>query len=691
MGVGNTMVNNGLAKSCTREYVLALAGNPNSGKTSVFNSLTGSRQHVGNWPGVTVEKKEGSFIAEGNTIRVIDLPGTYSLGALSEDEAVARDYIINEKPDVVVNIVDSTNIERNMYLTSQLLEMGAKVIVALNMYDEAKSRNIEIDINGLSNILGVPVLTTIATKSQGLDELTGLFFKAAGSEYNKPLIINYGKEIEEVINRLSDEIKNEAGLLERYNKRWLAVKILEDDAGIKNNIKKYKIYEKLEKIRSESVKRLESLWGDDIEAVIAEKRYGFIKGIVKETVKRQMSAEEKLTVTDKIDMVVTNRFLGIPIFLLAVWGIFQFTFTLGNPLADLIETFFGWFGGFVGGGIQAVGAPELVVSLIVDGIIGGAGSVLVFMPNIFLLFFAISILEDSGYMARAAYIMDRFMHILGLHGKSFIPMIVGFGCNVPGVLATRTLENKRDRLVSILINPLMSCSARLPVYILFTGAFFSANQGIVIFSLYLLGIVLAIGVGVIFKKLVFKGETSHFVMELPPYRFPTLKSTFIHMWDRGSDFIKKAGTIIVAVVVLVWVLSSLPAGVEYASRESLLGHIGAFISPIFKPAGFGTWEAAVALLFGVVAKEVVVGTLGVVYGVQDEGLQSVIAKMWTPLSAYSFMVMTLIYIPCVATIGAIKRETNSWAWTFFAIGYSLVLGWVMSVLVYQVGSLLGFS
>lgn len=685
------MVNNSVINNGVREYVLALAGNPNSGKTSLFNSLTGARQHVGNWPGVTVEKKEGSYVADGITIRVVDLPGTYSLGALSEDEAVARDYIINEKPDVVVNIVDSTNIERNMYLTTQLLEMGAKIVVALNMYDEAKARNIEVDIKGLSTLLGVPVLTTIATKSQGLDELTKCFFQAAYKEDSKPLIINYGKEIEEAIKKLEEEIKKEDSLEKRYNARWLAVKLLEGDEGIKNSIRECGIYDKLEKIRNESVKKLESLWGDDIEAIIAEKRYGFIKGIVKETVKRHVSAEEKLTVTDKIDMVVTNKFLGIPIFLLAVWGVFQFTFTLGNPLADLIETFFGWFGESVRGGIQSAGAPELLVSLIVDGIIGGVGSVIVFMPNIFLLFFAISILEDSGYMARAAYIMDRFMHTLGLHGKSFIPMIVGFGCNVPGVLATRTLENKRDRLVSILINPLMSCSARLPVYIVFTGAFFSANQGIVIFSLYLLGIVLAIGVGVIFKKLIFKGETSHFVMELPPYRLPTLKSTFIHMWDRGRDFIVKAGTIIVAVVVLVWVLSSLPAGVEYASRESFLGQLGALISPIFKPAGFGNWEAAVALLFGIVAKEVVVGTLGVVYGVQDEGLQSVIAKMWTPLSAYSFMVMTLIYIPCVATIGAIKRETNSWAWTSFAIGYSLVLGWVMSVLVYQIGLLLGFS
>lgn len=680
-----------LTRVKTREIVMALAGNPNSGKTALFNSLTGARQHVGNWPGVTVEKKEGSFVSDGVSIKAVDLPGTYSLGAYSEDEVVARDYIIFEKPDVVVNIIDSTNLERNLYLTSQLLEMGVNVIIALNMYDEAMSKKIEIDMGRLSQLLDVSVLPTVAVKSRGLAELVAQVIKTPEEKSREPLRINYGKDAEEVIGNMQDVIKKDAELSADFNARWLAIKFLEGDRTIRRVAEQYSSFACLEKLRLNSVNRLEGIWGDDIESVFAEKRYGFIGGVVKEAVRRHISAEEKQSVSDKIDRVVTNRYLGIPIFLLAMWGIFQFTFTLGNPVADWMGAILRWLGAIVKGWVQAAGAPDLLNSLIVDGIIGGVGSVIVFMPNIFLLFFAISLLEDSGYMARAAYITDRFMHTLGLHGKSFIPMIVGFGCNVPGILATRTLENKRDRLVTILINPLMSCSARLPVYILFTGAFFAAKQGLVIFSLYLLGIILAIGMGFIFKKLVFKGETSHFVMELPPYRIPTLKSTFIHMWDRGSSFIRKAGTIIVAVVVLVWVLSSLPAGVDYAGRDSLLGHLGALIAPVFKPAGFGTWEAAVALLFGIVAKEVVVGTLGTIYGAKEEGLTAFIAKSWTPLSAYSFMVMTLLYIPCVATIGAIKRETNSWGWTAFAIGYSLLLGWVMAVLVFQVGRLLGFA
>ncbi len=673
-----------------KEIVIAIAGNPNCGKTVIFNTLTGARQHVGNWPGVTVEKKEGRFVHGGRRIKVVDLPGTYSLGAYSEDEAVARDYILFEKPDVVVNVVDSTNMERNMYLTCQLLEMGVKVVMALNMYDEAKARKLEIDMKKLSFLLGVPVIPTVATKNQGMTELIQAVLESSGVPGAQTPGINYGNDVEEVVKRLQDGIKKDSGL-SAYNARLLAVKFLERDSTIEELLRKSMEYAALKEYRDHWAKKLEAMWGDDIEVFFAEKRYGFISGIVRETLKKYMSAEEKQSISDKIDRVVTNRYLGIPIFLLAMWGVFQFTFTLGTPLAGLIEAFFGWLGSLINGGLAAAGAPVLLNSLIVDGIIGGAGSVIVFMPNIFLLFFAISLLEDSGYMARAAYITDRFMHTLGLHGKSFIPMIVGFGCNVPAILATRTLDNKRDRLVTILINPLMSCSARLPVYILFTGAFFSAQQGLIIFSLYFLGIVLAILMGVLFKKFIFKGETSHFVMELPPYRVPTLRSTFIHMWDRGSAFIKKAGTIIVAVVVLVWVLSSLPAGVEYASPTSFLGRIGGFIAPVFRPAGFGTWEASVALLFGIVAKEVVVGTLGTVYGAGEEGLAAILAATWTPLSAFSFMVMTLLYIPCVATIGAIRRETNSWGWTGFAIGYSLVLGWIMAVIVYQIGSLLGFA
>ncbi len=673
------------------QLVVALAGNPNSGKTTVFNNLTGSRQHVGNWPGVTVEKKEGQFVFEGKVIRVIDLPGTYSLGAYSEDEAVARDYILFERPDVVINVVDATNLERNLYLTTHLLEMGANVVIALNMFDELKARQVDIDAPRLSDMLKVPVVPTVATRNKGMKELVAQALQAAEDGVKETLKINYGKEMETELAAMEEEISSNPGLSDNLSPRWLTVKLLEGDEGVLKWLNKYPGLERLLARRDEVVNQLEGIIGEDIESFVADRRYGFIGGLAKEVVTRRQTAEERLSTSDKIDRVVTNRYLGIPLFLLAMWVVFQFTFTVGDPLIGWIEDFFEFLGGAAGPWLEGLGVSSLISSLVVDGIIAGVGSVLVFIPNIFLLFFAISLLEDSGYMARAAYIMDRFMHTLGLHGKSFIPLLIGFGCNVPAIMATRTLENKRDRMITILINPLMSCTARLPVYILFTAAFFSAHQGLVVFSLYILGLVLAVLMGMLFKRFLFKGETSHFVMELPPYRVPTLKGTLIHMWERGSIFIRKAGTIIFVTVVLIWVLSSLPWGVEYASQESVLGHIGSFVAPIFTPAGFGNWEAAVALIFGILAKEVVVGTLGVIYSMEGAGLTSVIAQYWTPLSAYAFMVMTLIYIPCIAVIGVIKRETNSWGWTGFAVGYSLVLGWLMAVLIYQVGMLFGLG
>lgn len=673
------------------QLVMALAGNPNSGKTTIFNNLTGSHQHVGNWPGVTVEKKEGQFVHEGKVIRVVDLPGTYSLSAYSEDEAVARDYIIFERPDVVVNIVDATNLERNLYLTTHLLEMGANVVIALNMYDELKARQMKIDVARLSKLLNVPVVPTVGTRSQGMDELVDRVLQAAESGRQEPVKVNYGKEIEAELAAIEQEIRSIPKLSEKFAPRWLAVKVLEGDEGVLEWLSKYPGLERLLARRDKAVNQLEGIIGDDIESLMADRRYGFIGGLAKEVVTRRQTAEERLSTSDKIDRIVTNRYLGIPLFLFAMWAMFQFTFTIGDFFIDWIEGFFELLGGVTGPWLESIGMSSLLSSLVVDGIIGGVGSVLVFIPHIFLLFFAISLLEDSGYMARAAYVMDRFMHTLGLHGKSFIPLLIGFGCNVPAIMATRTLESKKDRLITILINPLISCTARLPVYILFAGAFFSAHQGLVVFSLYLLGLVLAVLMGMLFKRFFFKGETSHFVMELPPYRVPTLKGTLIHMWERGSVFIRKAGTIIFAAVVLIWVLSNFPLGVEYASQESLLGRIGSFIAPIFAPAGFGHWEAAVALIFGILAKEVVVGTLGVVYSAEGIGLTEVITQYWTPLSAYAFMVMTLIYVPCIAVIGVIKRETNSWGWTAFAVGYSLVLGWLMAVLIYQVGMLVGLG
>jgi len=677
------------------ELVVALVGNPNSGKSTIFNNLTGARQQVGNWPGVTVERKEGHLLSDGKLVRVVDLPGTYSLGAYSEDEAITRRYLLTEKPAVVINIVDGTNLERNLYLTVQLLEMGANVVLALNMYDELQARQISVAVDRLSQLLGIPVIPTVATRGQGMPELIRAAWAVAGQK-KEPLVINYGQEIEAEVTLLTKMMEGIPELKGSWAHRWLAVKLLEGDTALltalaPNPQRLPAAWEALLAQRAEAIKRLERVFGEDLDAQFADRRYGFIGGLVREVVKRRPSAEERLSLSDKIDQVVTNRFLGIPLFLLAMWGVFQFTFKLGDPLVSWVEAFFQWFGGIVGSWLEGVGAPEIVRSLFVDGIIGGVGSVLVFLPPIFLLFFAISILEDSGYMARAAYIMDRFMHTLGLHGKSFIPLLIGFGCNVPAVMATRTLENKQDRLITILIAPLMSCTARLPIYVLFAGAFFSTNQGLVIFSLYLLGLVLAILMGVVLKALFFRGTTSHFVMELPPYRIPTFRGTLLHMWDRGSSFIRKAGTIIFSAVVLIWVLSNLPWGVEYASQESWLGQIGTFLAPLFKPAGFGSWEATVALVLGILAKEVVVGTFGVIYGVEEGGLTEVIQQHWTPLSAYAFMAMSLIYIPCIATIAAIKRETNSWAWTALAVGYSLALGWLVGVLIYQVGRLLGYA
>lgn len=681
MSVAKKLVKNN--EQVSSAGVVALIGNPNAGKTTIFNSLTGSKQHVGNWPGVTVEKKEGRLLSNGK-INVVDLPGTYSLGAYSEDEMIARNYILYENPDVVIDVVDASNLKRNLYLTTQLLEMDANVVLALNMIDEAKAKHIEIDVFKLSELLGIPVATTVATKNTGIKELITKAQKAITKKVES-FKIDYGNEIETELEKLENLLNSYKDLSTKYSARWLAVKILEGDENILDEI--ISSSEKVLSARDEAIQRLEKIFGEDVESVIIEKRYGFIEGIVKNAVKKSRNIEESLSLSDKIDGIVLNRYLGIPIFLLAMWSVFQFTFTIGDPLIGYIEMFFEWVGELAGGMI----ANELLASFVVDGIIGGLGSIFVFLPNIFLLFLAISFLQDSGYMARAAYIMDRFMRCLGLQGKSFIPLLMGFGCSVPAVMATRTLESKKDRMVTILIAPLMSCGARLPVYALFVGAFFAEKQSLVLFSIYILGIVLAITMGKVFKTFLFPGEITPFVMELPPYRVPTLKGTFIHMWEKGNSFIKKAGTIIFGVVVLIWALSSFPAGVEFASQESLMGKIGSAIAPIFAPLGFGTWEAASSLFFGILAKEVVVGTLGILYGTGEEGLITAISQIWTPLAAYSFMAMTLIYVPCVAVLGAIKRETNSWKWTGFAVLYTLILGWIVSFIIYQGGKLLGLG
>lgn len=660
-----------------RVLSVALCGNPNSGKTTVFNNLTGSRQEVGNWPGVTVEKKEGWVRFRGQVMRLVDLPGTYGLGAYSEDEHVTREYLLSGEVDVVVNVVDATNLERNFYLTVQLREMGIPLVVALNMYDELEKGKVAVDIAKLAERLGVPVVPIVALWGKGMEELLEKILEVAEARDPECLRIDYGAPVE----KDAEAIEKLLLVLPPFRKyaRWLAVKTLEGDRGI------------LSKIHGALPPGfLECFLGKYEETLFAERRYEYIACVLDGVLSRRVTQQE-LTVSDRIDVLMTNKYLGIPLFLLLMWGLFQLVFRIGDPMVRWVEEFFGWLGDTTGNWLESIGTPSFVQSLIVDGVLEGIGSVLVFVPHIFLLFLAIAFLEDSGYMARVAYIMDRLMHPLGLHGKSFIPLLLGFGCNVPAVMATRILDNKKDRLTTILVAPLMSCSARLPVYTLFTGVFFARHQGLVVFSLYFLGIALAITTALLFKNLLFSKEFSHFVLELPPYRFPTLKTTALHMWNRGFAFLRKAGGLIVAVVVLVWALANLPLGVPYASQESFLGSIGRTIAPIFSWAGFSHWQAGVALLFGILAKEVVVGTLGTLYGVGEEALHDAIARDWTPLSAYAFLVMVLVYVPCVATIAVIRRETNSWWWTSLAVGYSLLLGWSLAVLVFQIGRVLGLG
>ena len=751
---------------------VALAGNPNAGKTSLFNAITGSRQHVGNWPGVTVEKKVGKYTHKGIEIEVVDLPGTYSLTAYSIDEIVARDYIVEERPDVVVHIVDASNLERNLYLTTQLMELGTRVVIALNMVDIAEKRGDVIDIEKMAGFLEIPVVRTIANIGYGVTTLMDEVVKEAQKPEHHEHEIGYGKEIEKALVKLESIIKRDTHLVGIYPLRWIAVKLIEDDENIKERIEFSPVREEIEEFLAE----IDTI---DFEARMADKRYEAINAVLPQVLKK---GEVGMTTSDMIDRVLTNKYLGIPIFLILMWGAFELTFTFATPFMDIIDLVFGHLSGWANENIE----PAWLGSLIGDGIFGRVGFVLIFLPNIFILFLMLSFLEDSGYMARAAFIMDKLMYNLGLHGKSFIPLLMGFGCNIPAIMATRTIEDEKDRLITILVNPFISCGARLPVYLLLAGAFFGGQAATVIFFIYIFGIVVAVGSAKLFRSTILPGKPAPFIMELPPYRLPTLRTTVIHMWERGSMYLRKAGTIIFVFAIVIWSLSAFNGdgyieetekdidegellvgdgafegkgrftvledgegtftgtvletvelksgtyekdryyegielmeeeelhgdgtfegeceflsdedggryiGEDFTVEESFAADIGHGFGPITSPLGF-TWKMNTALVFGFVAKEVVVGSLGVLYGVgEDEDRVSDSMeddKDFSPLVAFCLMLFTLLYLPCLATVPVIYKETGSVKWTGFSVGYGLVLAWLLAFVVYQVGSLMGY-
>ncbi|WP_292468406.1 ferrous iron transport protein B [Methanolobus sp.] len=662
-----------------REIKIALTGNPNVGKTTLFNALTGSRQHVGNWPGVTVEKKSGRVSYKEYDIEVIDLPGTYSLTAYSMDEIVARDFIIEEKPDVVIQVVDASNLERNLYLTTQLMELGSEILIVLNMCDIAEERGDRIYIEKMQELLATPIIKTVATQKKGICDLLDKVIAQKEVEQHHGHEIGYGSEIEDKILEIEKALSEDENRDKRYPLRWVSIRLLEGDSNVKRKISDSPVYGRVMEI-------IDSIDQEEYEAEIADKRYLAINTIFPQMCTR---ANDTLTKSDMIDRVLTNKYLGIPIFLALMWGAFELTFAFATPFMNMIDIASTWFADYVSSSLQ----PEWLASLVGQGIIGGVGAVLVFVPNIFILFFLLSLLEGSGYLARAAFIMDKLMYKIGMHGKSFIPMLMGFGCNVPAIMAARSIEDEKDRLITILIVPFVSCGARLPIYVLFAGTFFGRQAGTVIFAMYVLGIVIAIISAKLLRGTIVKGKPAPFIMELPPYRFPTLKTSIIHMWDNGFMYIKKAGSIILVGVVVIWVMASFPWGVEYGSEESYVGSLGHAVEPLLKPLGFD-WKISVALIFGLVAKEIVVASMGVLYGSGDssEALsERLLADPGiTALSSLSLMAFSLLYMPCVATVGVIKKETGSWKWTMFAIVYGVAVAWITAFVIYQGGTLLGY-
>ncbi|TAJ10487.1 ferrous iron transport protein B [Marinilabiliaceae bacterium JC017] len=724
---------------------IALVGNPNCGKTTLFNFASGAREHVGNYSGVTIDVKHASFSHNGYNFNISDLPGTYSLSAYSPEELYVREHILKETPDIVINVMDASNLERNLYLTTQLIDMDIKVVVALNMFDELQKRGDILDYHHLGKMLGIPFIPTIGSKGKGVNELFEKIIDVY--EDQDPVVrhihINYGEILEKRIDQIEQIFKSNGDLKIKMSPRFIAIKSLEKDRELKQHLERKNEYTNILEALSRIITKTEHQVKEDTETFITDTKYGFIAGALKETYKENPRVRRRKT--DIIDTFITHRLFGIPLFIFFMWLMFQSTFTLGEHPMNWIKQGVEYLSNSV-----HTWMPEgPLKDLIIDGIIGGVGGVIVFLPNILILFFFISFMEDTGYMARAAFIMDKIMHKMGLHGKSFIPLIMGFGCNVPAIMATRTIEDRNNRILTMLINPFMSCSARLPVYILIIGAFFPEKAGTVLFSIYGTGILLAVLVARVFKKHIFKGDEVPFVMELPPYRIPTLKSTIRHMWHKGQQYLRKMGGIILVASIIIWFLGYFPRHIEYSQdykgqietitnhyselakndhnqlqtdkwetektnaintvllkkeserqQKSYIGRLGKWIEPALSPLGFD-WKMGVSLVSGIAAKEVVVSTMSVLYQTNDskndhnaliQQLQNDTyedgSKVFSPIVALSFLVFTLIYFPCVAVIAAIRKESGSWKWALFTIGYTTALAWGLSFLVYQIGSLI---
>lgn len=687
---------------------IALVGNPNCGKTTLFNHASGSHERVGNFGGVTIDSKTAKFRQGGYTFNITDLPGTYSLTAYSPEELFVRKHITENIPDIVVNIIDASNLERNLYLTTQLIDMDIRVVIALNMYDEFEKKGHALDYKALGELLGIPVIPTVSSRGEGVKELFDRVIDVF--ENRDPVIrhvhINYGEEIERSISRIQEVIRKDEALALRISTRYHSIKLLEKDDEVVKGLADSGHFKAITATAGKEIKRLEENFHEDSATLNTDARYGFISGALRETMKANEQAFTGKTLSERIDNILTHKYLGFPVFLFFLWVMFQTTFSLGEYPEHWINLLVGVFGGVTGNILP----PGPVKDLLVDGIINGVGSVIVFLPNILILFFFISLMEDSGYMARAAFIMDKLMHKMGLHGQSFIPLIMGFGCNVPAIMVTRTLKDRNDRLLTMLINPFMSCSARLPVYLLITGAIFQKHAGTVIFLVYLTGILLAVLVSVIFKKLLFKNREAPFVMELPPYRMPTMRVIMMHMWEKAQQYLKKMGGIILIAVIIIWALEYFPGGSKVSQAERLkqsyIVMIGKVIEPVIEPLGFD-WRMGVSLITGAAAKEVVVSTMGVLFSTPSADevkpgadltmkLQAVTyesgrlkgKKIFTPLVGFSYILFILIYMPCIAVIATVKRESGHLKWALFLMLYTTVLAWSLSFIVYQLGSLI---